>query len=119
MQKTVNLTHQKGISFVGLIFWGAFFGLLGVVIAQVVPTYLEFQAVEKAVAKAKEGQTVTEVRKAFDKYSEIDNIKSITGNDLEVSKGAGDKTVISFKYNREVHLFGPVSLLIKYSGESK
>lgn len=119
MRKTLNLNRQSGVSFIGLIFWAAVLGFLGLVGAQVVPTYVEYMAVQNAVNKAKESQTVNEARQSFDKYASVDNIRSITGSDLEIYKGAGDKTAISFKYSREVSLFGPVSLLIKYSGESK
>jgi len=31
----------------------------------------------------------------------------------------GDKVVVKFAYNKEIHMFGPAFLLLKYSGESK
>lgn len=118
MKKTVNLARQRGISFVGLIFWGAFLGLSGVLIAQVAPTVIEYRAVVGAVNKSKTGVTPGEIRNNFDKYADVDGIRSLTGKDLEITKAAGDKTVIRFEYNREVHLAGPAYLLIKYRGES-
>ena len=45
----------------------------------------------------------------------IDDIKSVTGKDLDVTKD-GDKVVVKFAYNREIHLFGPAFLLLKYAG---
>jgi hypothetical protein len=92
--------------------------MTGVVLAQVLPTLLEFQAVNKAVNKAKDGGSVPEVRRLFDKASQIDDIKSISGKDLEITK-EGDKVVVRFAYEREIHLAGPAWLTLKYAGRSK
>ena len=75
-------------------------------------------AVQKAVQRASAGQSVVEVRSIFDKATEIDAISSITGKDLEVGK-QGDKVVVSFAYQREIHLVGPAFLTLKYTGQSK
>ena len=61
---------------------------------------------------------MAEVRSIFDKAGQIDDIHSISGKDLDVSK-EGDKTVVAFAYTREVHLAGPAFLLLKYNGRSK
>ena len=42
----------------------------------------------------------------------------ITGKDLDVTKD-GDKVVVSFAYDKEIHLFGPAFLLLKYAGQSE
>jgi hypothetical protein len=86
--------------------------------AKVVPTVIEHQAILKAVEKAKLGNTVPEVRTIFDKAATIDDIASISGKDLDVTKN-GDKVVVAFAYNKEIELFGPAFLLIKYTGRSK
>ncbi len=111
-------SSQRGISFLGLLFVGGVLAVTGVVLAQVVPTLIEYQAVNKAVNKAKDGNTVAEVRSIFDKAAQIDDIKSISGKDLDVSK-EGDKVVVNFSYQREIHLTGPAWLTLKYAGRSK
>lgn len=111
-------SRQRGITFFGLIFVGAVLAITGVVAAQVFPTVVEYQAVLKAVNKAREGGTVAEVRMIFDKAAAIDNIQSIAGGDLEVTK-EGDKVVVGFAYQREIHLAGPAYLTLKYAGRSK
>ena len=111
-------SKQRGISFLGLVFVGAVLAMTGVVAAQVFPTAVEFMAVKKAVDKAREGATVPEVQTIFDKSAAIDDIKSITGKDLMVTK-EGDKVVVSFAYEREIHLAGPAFLTLKYNGRSK
>lgn len=109
---------QRGISFLGLVFWGATLAMIGVVSAQVFPTYVEYLAVQKAVNKAKEGQSPVEAKVIFEKAAQIDDIKSVSAKDIEVTK-EGDKVVVSFAYNREIHLAGPAYLTLKYEGRSK
>ena len=109
---------QRGISFVGLLFVAVVLACVGVVVAQVIPTLIEYQAITKAANKAKEGATVPEVRAIFDRAQAIDDFKSVTGKDLDVRKD-GDKVIVSFAYDREIHLFGPAYLVLKYQGQSK
>lgn len=109
---------QRGISFIGVLFIVGILAFAAVITAQVVPTLIEFQAITKAASKATEGSSVIEVRAIFNKAADIDDIKSISGKDLEITK-EGEKTVVAFAYNREIHIGGPAYLLIKYTGRSK
>lgn len=109
---------QGGISFVGLLFVVGVLASLGVLGAQVFPTVVEYQAILKAAQKASAGSTVPEVRQIFERASAIDDFTSISAKDLDVSKN-GDKVVVKFAYNKEIHMFGPAFLLLKYSGQSK
>ncbi|MBB4220109.1 DUF4845 domain-containing protein [Variovorax sp. 375MFSha3.1] len=113
-----SAAQQRGISFIGLVFVAAVLGCLGVVIAQVIPTLIEWQAIDKAANKAKEGTTVPEVRAIFDRAQAIDDFKSVSGKDLEIKK-VGDKVVVSYSYEREIPLFGPAYLTLKYKGETR
>ncbi|SDY11685.1 protein of unknown function [Variovorax sp. YR266] len=110
--------QQRGISFIGLVFVAVVLGCLGVVVAQVIPTLIEWQAIDKAVNKAKEGTTVPEVRAIFDRAQAIDDFQSVSGKDLEIKK-VGDKVVVSYSYEREIPLFGPAYLTLKYKGQSR
>jgi len=112
-------SRQRGISFIGFVFVAAVIGVTFVVAAQVFPTYVEYNAVSGAVNKAAlTGTTVAEIKTTFDKMAAVDDIKSISGADLEVTK-EGDKVVVKFAYEREIHLAGPAWLTLKYAGRSK
>jgi hypothetical protein len=111
-------SQQAGLSFVGLLFVVGVLACLGVLAAQAFPTVVEYQTILKAVQKASTGGSVAEVRQIFQKAADIDDIKSITAKDLEVTK-EGDKVVVKFAYNKEIHMFGPAYLLLKYVGRSK
>jgi len=111
-------SKQSGISFIGILFVVGVLACLGVLAAQAFPTVIEYQAALKAIQKASAGGSVAEVRQIFQKAADIDDIRSISGKDLEVTKD-GDKVIVKFAYNKEIHMFGPAYLLLKYAGQSK
>ena len=110
--------RQRGISFIGLLFVVGVIACLGVLAAQVFPTLVEYQAILKAAQKSSAGGTVAEVRQIFERASAIDDFTSVTAKDLDVTKN-GDKVVVKFAYDKQIHMFGPAFLLLKYSGQSK
>ena len=110
---------QRGITFLGVVVVGIVVGVVGVVAAQVAPTYLEFQSIQTAAQRAAEsGNTVGEIRTAFDKSKAVDYFEAVSGKDLEISK-VNDKIVVEFAYDKEIHLAGPANLVMKYRGSSK
>jgi hypothetical protein len=118
-----HATHklQRGITLLGLLLWAIVIGFLALMAMRVLPTVNEFLTIQRAVNKiASEGlTTVPEIRAAFDRQKEIEyTITSISGKDLDISKD-NDKIVVKFAYNKEVEIFSPAFLLIKYEGRSK
>lgn len=110
--------RQRGLTFLGLLIVGILLALAGVTIARVVPTYIEYLAVQKAVKQASTGTTPAEIRSLFDRAATIDDITSLSGKDLELGK-QGNRVVVSFSYTRELPIMGPVNLLMKYQGSSE
>ena len=63
--------------------------------------------------------TVPEARSQFDRATQVEySIQSIKSGDLVISKDGNDKVVIEFAWDKEIDVFGPVYLLIKYRGKS-
>jgi hypothetical protein len=111
-------SKQRGLSVLGLLVVGGTLAFLGVIGAQAVPTFIEYQAILKAAKKvAAEGGTIPQIRANFDRAQNIDDFKAINGADLEITKN-GDKVVTSFAYSKEIHMGGPAYLLLKYAGSS-
>jgi type II secretory pathway pseudopilin PulG len=111
-------SQQKGISLVGLIVLLALVGAVGLLAMQVLPTYSEYRSITAAVAKAKTaGTTPQEVRASFDKSAEVNYISAISGRDLTIERHEGGLDV-SFAYDKKIHLAGPASLLLEYSGST-
>ena len=114
-------TGQRGVSLFGLMFWALVIGFIGYLLVRVLPTLNEYFTVQRTVEKvaAASPATVAEARNAFEKYREIEySISSITGKDLDITK-ENDKVVIRYAYNKEIPIYGPVHLLMKYEGRSK
>ncbi len=113
---------QRGFSLNALMIGGAVIGVLALLAMKVVPEYMEFGTVVKAV-KATAADTslkdasVAQVRTSFAKRAEIDSIKSISEKDLDITKEGGE-LVISFAYTKKVPLFKNVSLVFDFEGAS-
>lgn len=111
----------RGLSLIGLLFWAMLVGFVGYVLVRTLPTVIEFYTFQRAIDKiaASPPATVGEIRRAFDRQKDIDYTSdAVTGSDLDITK-EDEKVVISFAYDKEVELFGPVYLLIKYRGRSR
>jgi hypothetical protein len=91
---------------------------LGILLAQVAPTAIEYQAIVKAVNRAKDAGSINDIRTAFQRSADVDDIKSIGAKDLVIGKD-GDRNTVSFAYNKEIHMFGPAFLLLKYAYTAK
>ncbi|WP_338415624.1 DUF4845 domain-containing protein [uncultured Sphaerotilus sp.] len=118
---SIRPTGQRGVTLIGLVFWAVLISMTALVAMRVLPTVNEFATIKRAVTKVavEGGSTVPEIRAAFDRIKDIEySIQSITGKDLDVTKD-NDRVVVSFAYDKEIELFGPVSLLIKYRGRSQ
>lgn len=114
MKNLALRSRQRGLSFIGLVFLVAIIVSAAVIGAQSVPVFLEYQAITKAANKAAaEGTTVAEVKASFDRSAAIDDFKSVSGSDLEVTK-VNDKIVVGFEYSREIHLVGPAYLVYRF-----
>ena len=117
-----SLRRQRGLTLIGLLFWGGVLAVTAVVGMKVFPTVLEYYTVQRVVDRIAAGNpsTVPQVRNEFDKAIQVEySIQSIKSSDLVVSKNANDKVVIEFAWDKEVDLAGPVYLLIKYRGKSR
>jgi Domain of unknown function (DUF4845) len=118
---SVPSRRQRGISLVGLLFWGIVIGFGALLSIKVIPAYMEYQNLNRLVTKLSRegGNSVPEIRSAFNRFKQVEyGIESITANDLEITK-EDDRIVVSFAYDKEIELAGPVSLLIKFKGQSK
>jgi hypothetical protein len=115
------MRKQRGLSLIGLLLVSGLLVLLALIGFKVLPAYVEYLAVKKAVtdiARAPEtrGGQVRDVQMAFDRRAQIDDITSIRGQDLEINK-LGDGFEIIATYSVQVPLFGNVSACIDFVAE--
>jgi hypothetical protein len=114
--------NQKGVGLGMLIGILVVLALLALIGLKVAPAYIEYGQIKKAVVGiVQTGEakgSVAEVRKAFDRRAQVDDIQSVTAQDLDVSKDANE-IVVSFAYSKKIPLFSNVSLQIDFAGSSK
>lgn len=113
--------RQRGVTLFGLMFWSLSIGFFAYLLVRVLPTVNEYVTIQRAVDKIAAAQptTVAEARQSFDRQKEVEySISSITGKDLLITK-ENDRVVVGFAYDKEVPIYGPVYVLIKYEGRSK
>ena len=116
------LRMQKGVSLSGLIVVVVILVLVGIVAMKLVPSVVDYYSLLKIVKElsqdpAVRGGTVAEVRKAFTKRAEMDDIKAISPQDLEIRK-EGSELVLSFAYKKTIPLVGNASLVMDFEGSS-
>jgi Tfp pilus assembly protein PilE len=109
---------QRGLTLIGLLFWAIVVAAVVIVGAKVVPSVSEYMACVKGVKEAASESTPDAARAAFDRYATVGYITVISGRDLDVTSGANGGLTVSFAYDKEIPLAGPVYLLIKYKGSS-
>lgn len=118
----MNKASQRGITVTGLLFGGMILVLLVVLGMKVVPDVIEYAKIVSNIKAVAEDPALREaapadVRKAFSRRANIDQISAITAQDLEVTR-SGRGWLLSFAYRKEIPLVGPVSLAIDFEATS-
>jgi protein-disulfide isomerase len=114
--------RQDGLTLVGFMMVAALVVFAALVAFKAFPAVLEYYTIKKninAIVQGGEarGTSVSDIRKAFDRRGQIDDMPSIRGADLDISKEGGE-VVIGFSYARKVPLFGNVSLYFDFEGST-
>ena len=101
--KKHNVTSQNGMTFLGLVIVAAF--LLSILMAGVivVPTYIEYFGVKKIIQHIGsdsnfDGMCKKEIAEMFDKGASTGYVTVIKGSDLQISKDANGKQVVTAEY---------------------
>jgi hypothetical protein len=109
---------QLGMGFLGFAF--IFMAVILVAIGglKIFPAYSELETAKKAIMAIAQGGetkggTVADVRKAFDRRTNVDNITVVSPQDLEITKD-GNELVISFAYAKKIPLFANVALCVDF-----
>lgn len=115
--RIASRSRQRGLSFFSLLLLAALAVAVVVIGGRSISIFMEYMAAKKAINTAKSYASVTEVREAFNRAAGINDIHSIKGSDLEITK-QGDKVEISFRYSREIALVGPAYLVYRFSAQT-
>ena len=119
----VSYRVQRGFTLTKLLMICAVVGVVALLTMKLVPEYIEYYKIKADVvavaqeANANPNATVADIRRAFERRAEIDQLRSFGATDLDISKD-GNRVVVEFAYERKVHLIKNISVLIEFSGSS-
>ena len=115
------MKRQRGVTFVGMIFIAALIILGAIIALKLVPAYIEYATVVqhlREIARSPEARGSTrEIQMLFSKRAQIDDIRAITADDIEVTRD-GDSVVLTASYQTKVKLFGNLSACIDFEASS-
>jgi Tfp pilus assembly major pilin PilA len=116
------MRHQRGLSLIGLIIIAAVVAFVAIIGFKLLPSYIEYFTVQRVVrdlSRSAElrGASVKDVKSAFERRATIDNISSITSEDLEVTKEGEGFSIIA-SYSVKVPLFGNVSACLDFEARN-
>ena len=106
------MRKQRGISLSGLIFWLAIGGFLTIMAAKLMPSYIEYFSVKKMFSTMEQAGdlkgTVRDIRRTYDTRNAIEDVKSVRGEDIEVTKEGGE-TVITATWAVKIPMVSNIS----------
>jgi len=115
------MKHQRGVTFVGMIFIAALIILGAIIALRLVPAYIEYATVVqhlREIARSPEARGSTrEIQMLFSKRAQIDNIRVVAADEIEVTRD-GNSVVLSASYQTKVKLFGNLSACIDFEARS-
>jgi hypothetical protein len=116
------MKHQRGVTLVGMIFIAALIILGAIIALKLVPAYIEYATVvqhlrEIARSPDARGGSPREIRTLFSKRAQIDDIRAVAADDIEVTRD-GNSVVLSASYQTKVKLFGNLSACIDFEARS-
>jgi hypothetical protein len=113
---------QRGLTLNGMLFGSAIFALVALLAMKVLPEWIEYGKVVKAIKATAtdptlKDATVSQVKASFARRADIDELRGVSPDDLDISKEAGE-LIISVSYVRKVPLFGNASLVFDFEASS-
>lgn len=111
--------EQRGATLLGMLFIGITVVFMALIAMKVTPLYLEYWSISKVMKAmsadpAFASMTAPEARASFDRRASIDNIKAVTGKDLEISRDSGSTTATA-TWSQTEKLFGNLSVVADFN----
>ncbi|HZV62304.1 MAG TPA: DUF4845 domain-containing protein [Methylophilaceae bacterium] len=111
--------QQEGMTFIGLVLTIAIIVFVAVIAMKLTPAYLEFLSIKKAITKIEndpsfDTMSKNDIVQQFDRSAVIDDIRTIKGNELLISKEEGGRPVVTAEYQTIVPLVANVSALLDF-----
>jgi hypothetical protein len=117
------MVKQEGVSLSGFLIVCAVLFAAALLAFKIIPPYIEFLDIKKSMDATARDPTLQDasplqIRNAYLKRADVDNVRVITGNDIEVAKDGG-RLVLSTGYEVRVPLVYNISLLMDFKYSTK
>jgi sensor histidine kinase regulating citrate/malate metabolism len=114
-------TRQRGLTITGFLFVAAVVIVVVMVGFRVMPAYIEYysvqKALEQALADAKDLNSAAEIRNAFQRRADAGYIESVNGKDIEVTKTKNEVTA-SVSWTRKLPMVANASILLDFEASA-
>ncbi len=122
MDAAMAARTQRGLALSQLLLWSVLIVIVAIGGMKVTPVYIENKTIQHALDEIAhkpemQGAQPREVQEAFDKYTQVDRITSVTSSDLIIEQTQAG-LVLSAKYQAKVPLIANVSLLFDFNVSS-
>jgi hypothetical protein len=112
--------RQRGLSMMGFLFVAAVVLVSALIAFRVVPAYIEYFSVQKALQGALNDSpdlSKTDIRRRVERRIGAEYIDSVSASEIEVTK-SNNVTTASVSWQNKLHLVGNVSLLLDFDASA-
>src|SRR4051812_42997879 len=99
LNKLQSLKHQQGATFLGMAIIAGILIFAAIIGMKMVPAYIEFMSVKKVLHAMNQDSLSTmskkEIKDSYNRRASIDDIKSVTSDDLVIEKDETGAAVVS------------------------
>ena len=117
-----NIKKQRGMSMTALLLILAVVGIFSLVAIKIIPIYMEngqiVSAMSRLVEKSRQDEmSVAEVRKSLRSRFNIENIKVIDEDYVDIEIQPNGDLLLYVEYEDRTNLFGNVDLIVSFEEE--
>ncbi len=122
MDAAMAARTQRGLALSQLLLWSVLIVIVAIAGMKIIPVYIESRTIQHALDEIAhkpemQGAQPHDVQVAFDKYTMVDRISSVSSSDLIIDQ-TPDGLVLSAKYQAKVPLVANVSLVFDFNVSS-
>jgi hypothetical protein len=109
---------QRGFTLTGALMGMIVLAAVGLFAAKLLPAYLEYFSVKKILAAMDQNGethgTVVQIRDAYDRRNAIEDVKSVLGPDLDITKEGGE-AVVTATWSTKVPIIGNFNACLDFT----
>ena len=123
MRNLETARHQRGLTFANFLLDAILVVFLAIGGLKIVPAYVENRTITHILDTIAhdpdmQGAQPSQIRDSYEKRAMMNNITTVTFDQINIDKPPTGGLVLSVKYNVKISLFGNVSLLLEFDTSS-